>query len=370
MLTQHDHVYKVQPLHGMASSVPTSRNFVAAGVPKETADQERRVALTPAGAATLIKAGLSVNVEKGAGALAQFEDAAYEAAGAKVVPTSAAFGSDIVLKLRAPDIAKEVGQFKEGANLISYIQPAQNKELVEKLQAKKMTVVGTRRIRPPISTNMSKRFECRISCSISCDTQIKIHSSWRPTERACSCKRARSAPAGMDCIPRTLSRAQTYDSLSSMANIAGYRAVVEAAQHFPRFFTGQITAAGRVPPAKVLVIGGGVAGLSAIGTAKNMGAIVRVFDTRAAVAEQAKSLGAEFLTVDMKESGEGSGGYAKEMSPEFIKAEVRVLHMLPLRTSGRCSTVNAYSVCCFALRAPYLPAGSRRQLSHSHTLRL
>jgi NAD/NADP transhydrogenase alpha subunit len=127
----------------------------------------------------------------------------------------------------------------------------------------------------------------------------------------------------MDCIPRTLSRAQTFDSLSSMANIAGYRAVVEAANHFPRFFTGQITAAGRVPPAKVLVIGGGVAGLSAIGTAKNMGAIVRVFDTRAAVAEQAKSLGAEFLTVELEESGEGGGGYAKEMSPEFIAAEVR-----------------------------------------------
>jgi flavin-dependent dehydrogenase len=132
----------------------------------------------------------------------------------------------------------------------------------------------------------------------------------------------------MDCIPRTLSRAQTFDSLSSMANIAGYRAVVEAAQHFPRFFTGQITAAGRVPPAKVLVIGGGVAGLAAVGTAKNMGAIVRVFDTRAAVAEQAKSLGAEFLTVDVKESGEGTGGYAKEMSKEFIDAEVRPLLLL------------------------------------------
>jgi H+-translocating NAD(P) transhydrogenase len=118
----------------------------------------------------------------------------------------------------------------------------------------------------------------------------------------------------MDCIPRTLSRAQTFDALSSMANIAGYRAVVEAANHFGRFFTGQITAAGRVPPAKVLVIGGGVAGLAAVGTARNMGAIVRVFDTRAAVAEQAKSLGAEFLTVEMEESGEGTGGYAKEMS--------------------------------------------------------
>jgi len=126
----------------------------------------------------------------------------------------------------------------------------------------------------------------------------------------------------MDCIPRTLSRAQTFDALSSMANIAGYRAVVEAANHFGRFFTGQITAAGRIPPAKVLVIGGGVAGLSAIGTARNMGAIVRVFDTRAAVAEQAKSLGAEFLTVDIEETGEGQGGYAKEMSKEFIDAEV------------------------------------------------
>jgi NAD/NADP transhydrogenase alpha subunit len=126
----------------------------------------------------------------------------------------------------------------------------------------------------------------------------------------------------MDCIPRTLSRAQTFDSLSSMANIAGYRAVVEAAQHFPRFFTGQITAAGRVPAAKVLVIGGGVAGLAAVGTAKNMGAVVRVFDTREAVAEQAASLGAEFLRVDIEESGEGGGGYAKEMSKEFIEAEV------------------------------------------------
>jgi NAD(P) transhydrogenase len=128
----------------------------------------------------------------------------------------------------------------------------------------------------------------------------------------------------MDCIPRTISRAQTFDVLSSMANIAGYRAVVEAASHFPRYMAGLITAAGRVPPAKVLVIGGGVAGLSAVGTARNMGAVVRVFDTRAAVAEQAASMGAEFLTVEIEESGEGGGGYAKEMSPEFIAAEVRI----------------------------------------------
>lgn len=127
----------------------------------------------------------------------------------------------------------------------------------------------------------------------------------------------------MDQVPR-LSRAQTYDALSSMANIAGYKAVIEAANHFGRFFTGQITAAGRLPPAKVLVIGGGVAGLSAIATAKSLGAIVRGFDTRAAVKEQFKSLGAEFLEVKYKESGEGSGGYAKEMSPEFIKAEMEL----------------------------------------------
>jgi NAD(P) transhydrogenase alpha subunit len=127
----------------------------------------------------------------------------------------------------------------------------------------------------------------------------------------------------MDQVPR-LSRAQTYDALSSMANIAGYKAVIEAANHFGRFFTGQITAAGRLPPAKVLVIGGGVAGLSAIATAKSLGAIVRGFDTRAAVREQVKSLGAEFLEVKLKESGEGTGGYAKEMSPEFIKAEMEL----------------------------------------------
>lgn len=129
---------------------------------------------------------------------------------------------------------------------------------------------------------------------------------------------------GMDCIPRTISRAQTFDTLSSMANIAGYRAVVEASNHFGRFFAGQITAAGRIPPAKVLVIGGGVAGLSAVGTAKNMGAIVRLFDVREAVREQAKSMGAEFLTVNVQESGEGEGGYAKKMSDKFLEAELEL----------------------------------------------
>lgn len=209
-------------------------------------------------------------VESGAGSASDFSDEAYIAAGATIGSTSDAFQQDIVLKVRPPNADNEIGMFKEGGKLISFVYPAQNKALVEKMQERKLTVLG------------------------------------------------------MDCIPRTLSRAQTFDALSSMANIAGYRAVIEAANNFGRFFTGQITAAGRVPPAKVLIIGGGVAGLAAIGAAKNLGAIVRVFDTRAAVAEQAKSLGAEFLTVEMEESGEGQGGYAKEMSPEFIAAEMKL----------------------------------------------
>ena len=129
----------------------------------------------------------------------------------------------------------------------------------------------------------------------------------------------------LDCVPRMLSRAQTYDVLSSQANIAGYRAVVEAAEQFPRFFAGQMTAAGKVPPAKVLVLGAGVAGLAAVQTAKNMGAVVKLFDVRAAVKEQAQSLGAEFLEVDFEESGEGGGGYAKEMSKEWHEASRKML---------------------------------------------
>lgn len=248
---------------------PTSYSDLTVGVPKESFAGEKRVALSPTGVSTLVKAGFKgVLIEKGAGAGAKFTDADYESSGGKIVDNKDAFGQDIVLKVRPPKLDQEVGHFKDGSRLISYIHPARSKELLDELQKKHMTVLG------------------------------------------------------MDCIPRTISRAQSYDSLSSMANIAGYRAVVEAANQFGRFFTGQITAAGRVPPAKVLVIGGGVAGLSAIGTAKNMGAIVRVFDTRAAVAEQAKSLGAEFLTVELEESGEGTGGYAKEMSKEFLDAEM------------------------------------------------
>lgn len=248
------------PVEGLVSSPIFSLAYLA-GVPKETFEGEQRVALTPAGVQSLLKAGFkSVIVESGAGAAASFNDEDYIKAGATIGSTKDAFSQDITLKVRPPDVKKEAPLFRESSRLISFLYPAQNKEVVEALQSRKVTALA------------------------------------------------------MDCIPRTLSRAQTFDALSSMANIAGYRAVVEAANHFGRFFTGQITAAGRVPPAKVLVIGGGVAGLAAVGTAKNMGAIVRVFDTRAAVEEQAKSLGAEFLTVNVKESGEGTGGYAKEMS--------------------------------------------------------
>ncbi|GIY23905.1 NAD(P) transhydrogenase, mitochondrial [Caerostris darwini] len=234
------------------------------GVPKESWKNERRVALSPAATATLIKKGFQVNIEKDAGLEAKFSNADYEAVGAKI--STNAFQSDIVLKVRGPSTA-EVGKFRNTSTLISFLYPGQNPDLLKSLQERQMNAFS------------------------------------------------------MDCIPR-ISRAQVFDALSSMANIAGYKAVVEAANNFGRFFTGQITAAGKVPPAKVLVIGGGVAGLSAIGTAKNMGAIVRAFDTRAAVKEQVESFGAEFLELNVKESGEGIGGYAKVMSKEFIEAEM------------------------------------------------
>ncbi|KAG0729165.1 NAD(P) transhydrogenase, mitochondrial [Chionoecetes opilio] len=236
------------------------------GVPKEIWQNERRVALSPVSVAALCKKGFSLSIEENAGLEAKYLNTAYEEAGAKIVDRNTAFTSDIVLKVRQPS-AEEVSLFKDGSSLISFMYPAQNKELLEQLAAKNLTVFG------------------------------------------------------MDCVPR-ISRAQVFDALSSMANIAGYRAVVEASNHFGRFFTGQITAAGKVPPAKVLVIGGGVAGLAAVGQAKNMGAIVRAFDTRAAVKEQVESFGAEFLEVNVKESGEGTGGYAKVMSQEFIDAEM------------------------------------------------
>jgi NAD(P) transhydrogenase subunit alpha len=240
------------------------------GVPREVHAGEKRVATTPEVVSQLIKLGYTVAVESGAGAAASFDDSVYTAAGAQVIQDTKALwhSSDIILKVRAPQSA-EVALLEPKHTLISFIWPAQNAELMQKLAETKATILA------------------------------------------------------MDSVPR-ISRAQKMDALSSMANIAGYRAVIEAAQHFGRFFTGQITAAGKIPPAKVLVIGAGVAGLSAIGTAKSMGAIVRAFDTRPEVKEQVESMDAEFLLLDFKEEGSGTGGYAKVMSPEFIKAEMEL----------------------------------------------
>ena len=235
------------------------------GIVKETRPQERRVAASPNVVGKWTKAGWSVEIERGAGADANFPDAQYEAHGATLVDRAAAWRADIVLKVRAPEEA-EVAQLREGACLISFLFPAQNEALLAKLVERKVTVLA------------------------------------------------------MDQVPR-ISRAQKMDALSSMANISGYRAVIEAANRFGSFFTGQFTAAGKVPPGKILIIGAGVAGLAALGAGKGLGAIVRAFDVRAAAEEQVKSLGGEFLTVKIKESGEGQGGYAKEMSKEFIDAE-------------------------------------------------
>merc|ERR1712156_1093839 len=240
------------------------------GVPAETWTNEKRVACTPANTALLTKKGFTVNIQEGAGRLSNFRDEDYAAAGGNIVSKDAAFKQDITLKLRQPGL-EEVALLRDEATLYSFLYPGQNPDLVNALAAKKITAFG------------------------------------------------------MDCVPR-ISRAQVFDALSSMGNISGYRAVVEASNHFGRFFTGQITAAGKVPPAKVLVIGGGVAGLAAIGQAKNMGAIVRAFDVRPAVKEQVHSMGAEFLEVEIQEDGSTVGGYAKEMSKEFIEAEMQLFH--------------------------------------------
>ena len=244
------------------------------GIPKEIHDGEKRVATTPDVTKQLIKLGFEVAVESGAGAEAHYSDSAYTEAGATIVEGTKSLWdiSDIIFKVRAPEFnselnVEEVDLLHEKQVLITFLWPAQNPELLKKLSEKKVTALA------------------------------------------------------MDSIPR-ISRAQKMDALSSMANIAGYRAVVEAAQHFGRFFTGQITAAGKVPPAKVMVIGAGVAGLAAIGAAKSMGAIVRAFDTRPEVKEQVESMDAEFLEVDFEEEGSGTGGYAKVMSKEFIEAEM------------------------------------------------
>jgi NAD(P) transhydrogenase subunit alpha len=245
------------------------------GIPKEIYEGEKRVATTPDVTKQLIKLGFEVVVESGAGSGAHFSDSAYTEAGAKVEVGGAKAvweGCDIILKVRPPGFnseikVEEIDLLHEKQVLITFLWPAQNEDLLKKLSEKKVTALA------------------------------------------------------MDSIPR-ISRAQKMDALSSMANIAGYRAVVEAAQHFGRFFTGQITAAGKVPPAKVMVIGAGVAGLSAIGSAKSMGAIVRAFDTRPEVKEQVESMDAEFLELDFEEEGSGTGGYAKVMSKEFIDAEM------------------------------------------------
>ncbi|MEM9087545.1 MAG: Re/Si-specific NAD(P)(+) transhydrogenase subunit alpha [Cyanobacteria bacterium P01_F01_bin.53] len=243
------------------------------GIPKEIADGECRVAATPDTVKKLQKLGFDVLVESAAGVAAKFSDEAYKAAGCEIVSAAAELWdrADVVLKVQPPQAdpngQHEADMLDADTSLISFIWPAQNQNLVAQLAQKQATVLA------------------------------------------------------MDAIPR-ISRAQKMDALSSMANIAGYRAVVEAANQFGRFFTGQITAAGKVPPCKVMVIGAGVAGLAAIGAAKSLGAIVRAFDTRPVVKEQVESMGAEFLELSFEEDGTGEGGYAKTMSPEFIAAEM------------------------------------------------
>ncbi|WP_437610910.1 Re/Si-specific NAD(P)(+) transhydrogenase subunit alpha [Erwinia sp. V71] len=238
------------------------------GVPRERLPNEARVAATPKTVEQLLKLGFTVAVESGAGKLASFDDAAFVDAGASISDEATVWQSDIILKVNAPT-DEEIELTREGSTLVSFIWPAQNPDLLEKLAARKVTVLS------------------------------------------------------MDAVPR-ISRAQSLDALSSMANIAGYRAIVEAAHEFGRFFTGQITAAGKVPPAKVMVIGAGVAGLAAIGAAGSLGAIVRAFDTRPEVKEQVQSMGAEFLELDFEEEAGSGDGYAKVMSEAFIKAEMEL----------------------------------------------
>ena len=231
------------------------------GVPRELLENESRVAATPKTVQQILKLGFDVIVEHDAGFKASFEDQAFLEAGTKIGTSAEIWQSDIIFKVNAPT-DEEIAQMKEGATLVSFIWRMQNPELMKKLTAKKINVLA------------------------------------------------------MDAVPR-ISRAQALDALSSMANISGYRAVIEAAHEFGSFFTGQITAAGKVPPAKVLVIGAGVAGLAAIGAANSLGAIVRAFDSRPEVKEQVQSMGASFLEIGFKEEGGSGDGYAKVMSEEF-----------------------------------------------------
>ena len=237
------------------------------GALKENGRGEARVAVTPQSVPKLIKLGYEVMVETRAGILANFPDELYTQAGATIGTRAEVLKkSNLTLKVDPPTL-DEINDLPEASALVSFLWPATNTEHVQLLRRRNITALA------------------------------------------------------MDCVPR-ISRAQKLDALSSMANIAGYRAVIEAANEFGSFFTGQITAAGKIPPAKVLVIGAGVAGLAAIGTAKSLGAIVRAFDTRLAVKDQIKSMGADFLELEFEESGEGQGGYAKTMSDEFIAAEM------------------------------------------------
>ena len=250
--------------------------FTIIGIPRERRPGERRVAATPETVQRLRALGFSVTVEADAGAGASFGDDDYRAAGATVIADVRRLWaeSDIVLKVQPPAEYTDLGAHeadlpRRGTIVISFLWPGKQELLVSRLAARGVTALA------------------------------------------------------VDQIPR-ITRAQKMDALSSMANIAGYRAVIEAASFYGRFFTGQMTAAGRVPAARVLVIGAGVAGLAAIGAARGLGAIVRAFDTRAAVRDQVRSMGAEFLEVTLAEEGEGAGGYAREMSPEFIRAEMEL----------------------------------------------
>ncbi len=248
--------------------------MIRIGIPKEIHPGERRVAATPQTVLRLRKLGFEVAIETGAGREIDCFDGTYKEASALIVEDAKELwaSSDVVIKVRPPEqnIAlgvHETDLLREGGWLVGFVWAAQNKELLQRLAARRATVFA------------------------------------------------------MDSIPR-ITRAQKMDTLSAMANIAGYRAVIEAANHFSRFFGGQITAAGKIEPAKVMVIGAGVAGLSAIGAARSLGAIVKAFDPRSATREQVQSMGAEFLEVNVEEEGEGKGGYAKEMSDAFLQAEM------------------------------------------------
>ena len=238
------------------------------GIPRETFPGEKRVATVPDAATKLCKLGFEVLVQSGAGDHASFSDAAYAAAGARIAADADAVWAqaDVILTVRPPELA-DLARLRQGAVVIGFLWPAQNPELLQQLAAHKLTALS------------------------------------------------------LDCLPRQLSRAQKMDALTSTAAISGYRAVIEAANAFGRFFNGQVTAAGKIPPARVFVAGAGVAGLAAIGTAANLGAIVRANDTRAEVADQVASLGGEFVKVDYEEEGAGGGGYARVMSEGFLQAQ-------------------------------------------------